>query len=43
MVEVNLNIKIQNGRVTLKGKTYNQLNDDEKLIMGDLIKELKSE
>lgn len=43
MVKINLNIEIKNGRVTLKGKTYNELNDDEKIVMDELLKDHKTE
>lgn len=42
-MNVDLEIEIKNGRVTLKGKTYDELNHDEKQVMDGLLKDLKTE
>lgn len=40
---IDLDIEIIGGRVTLKGKTYAELNPDEKIIMDGLLKKYKLE
>lgn len=39
--KIDLSIEITNGRVTLRNKTYNELNEREKLVMNGLLKKSK--
>ena len=43
MAKIELDIKIVQGRITLVGKTYQELNPDEKKVMDGLIKDKKLE
>ncbi len=40
-MKVDLSLEVNKGRITLKGKTYNDLNTREKIIMNGLIKHYK--
>lgn len=43
MAKIELDIKVEKGRVTLKGKRYDELSPDEQMLMDGLLKGLKSE
>lgn len=42
-MNLKIEVEITMGRVTMNGKTYQELSDTEKLFMNDLLKTLKLE
>lgn len=41
-MKIDLELEVVNGRLTLIGKTYDELNEYEKFVMNGLLKEYKT-
>lgn len=42
-MKINIKIKTKSGRLTMNGKTYQELNENEKSFLNDLLKSAKLE